>query len=180
MRTYKQIGLDFIRPNSKEGNEDTKKVLWEANDIVYKLGNRPASPESCRRYYNSFLSLAKNLASSTPSPKEEPKWKEVGSSLKSFLSLLIQAADYHYTRSDTQDVQRLLNYTLHSYIEAKNSQEEPLTPQKAIEFLETWQELNQDYVEPFPYINELNLTQYHNMRKELLNYLNDYYNPQDE
>ena len=180
MNTFKQIGLDFIRPKNKAGNDTIKQVLWDANDIVYKIGNRPASPESCRRYHNKLLDLAKTLAQANPSPQEEPRWREVGSGIKTQLSILRQASNYHYIRPDVQDIQRLLNYTLHSYIEARNNQEESLTPQKAIEYLETWMELNKDYIEPFPYINELNLTQYTAMRKELLNFLNDYYNPQDE
>lgn len=180
MRTYRQTGIDFIRPKSKEANDTTKKVLWEANDIIYKIGNRPASPESCRRYHNSFLSLAKTLAEAKPGPREEPKWKEVGSTLKSYLSLLKQAANYEYKPQDTQDIQRLLNYTLHNYIETKNNKEESLTPQRAIEYLETWSELRKDYIEPFPYNTDLNTTQFNNMRKELLDYLNDYYNPKDE
>lgn len=171
MKTYKEIGIDFIKPQNREGNDTIKEVLYAVNGIIYKIANRPISPCNCHRYYDQLLEQAHKLAADKPAERAEAKWKEVGQTIKKYLNTLKQYAEYEFAEEDGKDIQRLLNYTLHLYITLK---EEGMTPIKALSLLEDWKEIKEDYIDCFPF-TLLKTDSFFSMKKELLEWMEKYY-----
>ncbi len=173
MEKFENLGLTFLRPVAKEGNDSIKTALYDTNNLVYKYGKQFCDPTTCKDVINNLTRIGVDLKNHEATQRCEPKKREVLTYLRTVITSLKSYLAQHptLTQADKEDVWKTVRYYTAQYVKAKGA----LTPHQMIDFLEEYNRIWYNQVQFFP--NEWNLTQFKAIPEELLKRLNHKYNP---
>lgn len=174
LKKFEEIGLSFIKPQNKEGNDAIKTALYAANDIVYHYKGMFASPLAAQRVLTKITKIGKDLSQFVPQGKAIAKYNEVINALRQMVVGLRAYLKEHpaLEPDDWNCVSKTMNYWLQLYIKAKQTIN---TGEEALRWLGEWQEIAEDYLKP--YNNKYNLKNFYDAGQELLAIVKRIFNP---
>lgn len=174
LKKFEEIGLSFIKPQNKEGNDAIKTALYEANDIVYHYKGMYASPLAVQRVLAKITKIGKDLSQFVPQGKAIAKYNEVINALRQMVVGLRAYLKEHpaLEPDDWNCVSKTMNYWLQLYIKAKQTIN---TGEEALRWLGEWQEIAEDYLKP--YNDRFNLKNFYDAGPELLSIVKKIYSP---
>ena len=137
---YSEIGLVFIKPQNKEGNDAIKTALYGVNDIVYKWCKKYADAATATTISNQITQIGVELSKAECSGRCLPKKNEVLQSLRLMVRGLKDFAQKHPTiqDDDARQVDATIRYFMQDYIKRRSN----LTGIECIELLEEWNRIN--------------------------------------
>lgn len=169
------LGLECIKTENKEGNEEIKTLHYKINDILYKHNKQYISDVTARRISKELTQLGVELKNCTVKGKEELKQKEILQALRTIVKNLNgYADDFSWDDVDLAPIQSTVNYCVAQYVKMKKESE--LGEVQILRLLNRQKEVIEDFLKPSDEVlKDLNIIQFKKMNEELLKMLADRY-----
>lgn len=171
---YSELGLVFIKPQNKEGNDAIKTALYGVNDIVYKWCKKYADSATATTIANQLTEIGVTLNKADANARCLPKKNEVLQNLRTMVRGLKDFAVKHpnIVDDDVRQVDATIRYFMQDYIKRRKN----LTGVECIELLEEWNRINNNMcVDDIRVV--VNNSGFNSVPKEIIEYLALKYSP---
>lgn len=166
------LGIEPIRTENKQGNEDIKRLHYEINDVLYQYNKAYIAPHTAKRIIAKLTELGKKLKQVNVDGAEALKANEILQTLRVIITnIKMFMNEFRWDESDKEIIQKILNYFVYMYVEDKKK---GMMDSQILKHLKKQQEIMVDFVVPSGY-KTLNTTQFSNANNELLNLINNKY-----
>lgn len=160
----KTLGLTPIKCENREGTEALKKIHYAINDVLYVNAGKYLFKPQAEKMYETLVNYGKELKDLEVPEKAQPKKNEILAELRTRCNSLKVYKQNNQVSEDVPEMQRAVNWTIHLWIEAKDS----MTPEKALELLRESKTVH-DLV--WPWSEDLKLSELVKMNHKLVSYL---------
>lgn len=169
------LGIECIKTEHKEGNEQIKTLHYKINDILYKYNKQYISNITAKRLINGLTGLGKELKGVDTTDKIDLKKQEILKALRTVVkNLQGYVEDFSWDEVDRTPIQSIVNYCVAQYVKMKK--EGQLTDDSILKLLNRQKEIINDFILPASdTLKNLNMEAFRKMNDELLNALADRY-----
>lgn len=122
MKNGKELGLEVIKCQNKQGSEGIRKIHEEINDVLYPNTYKYIDQELAIDMYTKLCDCGKRLSELKVPEGALAKKKELLSELRKRCMVLKDYKNIQNTVEDTPQMQKVVNFFLHQWIEQKNKQ----------------------------------------------------------
>lgn len=169
------LGLEPVKTENKEGNDEIKSLHYKINDILYQYNKCYISDVTAKRLVKELTKLGIALKAVDCKPKEELKQKEILQALRTVVRNLNGYIDkFSWDEIDRTPIQSTVNYCVSQYVKLKN--EDKLCDSQILKLLKRQREIVEDFILPASdTLKNLNMQSFRKMNEELLRILDDRY-----
>ena len=162
-----EIGLTPIKTQSKEGTQQLKELHYKVNDVLFGLSGKLLFKKDAELAFTKLCGYGKELNALVVPEKAAAKKSELIAALRKVCTVLRKyIGEVCVTEEDIPTIQKSINWAIHKYIQAK--EEDKLDTMTVVGMLAGNKELWQN-IEPF--LDNLRLSNFQKMQRELLNIL---------
>lgn len=121
MKTGKELGVEPIKCEAKEGTDKLKALHFQINDILYKNKGKYIDQKLAYSMYTDLCALGVQLDELEVPERARAKKKELLSKLRPICTNLKEYRKLPMTMEDVPQMQKALGFFVHCYIDAKEN-----------------------------------------------------------
>ena len=168
MKYGKEIGIEAISPNVKQGDKNIKRILYGINKILYDNNKRFISPQVASIILEQLKEYGKELKDLAVSQSCETKKTEILSELRRICKSIIQyKKEFIWDDESVQQVNTTMKYQLSMYIKERDS-----STFDELSFLKRNKEIWETMYLPCINHESINTKKFEEMQQELLDRIN--------
>lgn len=166
------LGIECIKTENKQGNDNIKRLHYDINDVLYQYNKAYIAPSIAERIIKQLTEYGKELKGVEVQGNEALKVNEILDALRQIISSLkLYVKQFEWTSSDKEIVQKVINYCVYNFVEAKKGD---MCDSQILKLLKKQKEVTEDYIIPSGF-KGLNTQSFTDMNEELFKMLRERY-----